>query len=106
MARLQPNMNVFKMTGLAIAFTYFGAFALGDAWGMTTQEIIDKYPISFYLTMAIFVTLLLQGEIQDQKEKLQEQEREEQAVKDALEQQTSQPSPATKKKKKKKKKSK
>ena len=68
MARLQPNMNVIKMTGFAIAFTYFGAYALADAWGMTVDAIIETYPIQFYVALAVSVTLFLQGEIQDQKQ--------------------------------------
>ena len=70
MARLKPNVNVMKMTGLAIAFTYFGAFAFADARGLTIQEVIDNHPFYFYGAMACFVTLFLQGEIQDQKEQL------------------------------------
>ena len=67
MARLQPNLNVIKMTGFAIAFTYVGAWVAGDYLAMTTEEITREYPIQFYLGMAVVVTLFLQGEIQDQK---------------------------------------
>ena len=104
MPRLKPNMNVIKMTGFAIAFTYFGAFAFADSRGMTTEEVIHSYPIPFYIAMAIAVTLFLQGEIQDQKEALKEEEaqrkREEKVVQEATEKKKK---PRTRKKKAKKK---
>ena len=75
MARLTPNAQVFKMIGLAIGFTYFGAFAVADAWEMSLKDVIDQYPFYFYGTMAIAVTLALQEEIQDQKEAMREEER-------------------------------
>lgn len=81
MARLKPNLNVMKMTGLAIAFTYFGAFAFADAWGLTIQEVIDKHPFYFYGAMACFVTLFLQGEIQEQKEKMALEQTAEEVIK-------------------------
>ena len=75
MARLTPNSHVFKMIGLAIGFTYFGAFAVADAWEMSISEVIDQYPFYFYGTMALAVTLALQEEIQEQKEAMREEER-------------------------------
>jgi len=80
MARLQPNMKVIKMTGFAIAFTYFGAFAIADAWEMTVDDLIKAYPIQFYLAMAVSVTLFLQGELQNQKEALQEKRLQENKI--------------------------
>jgi hypothetical protein len=80
MARLQPNIKVMKMTGLAIAFTYFGAFAFADSWGMTIDEVISTHPFYFYGAMACFVTLFLQGEIHDQKEKIALQKKSEESI--------------------------
>ena len=76
MARLTPNSQVFKMIGLAIGFTYFGAFAVADAWEMSLSAFIDQYPFYFYGTMALAVTLALQEEIQDQKEAMRQEERQ------------------------------
>ena len=93
------------MIGLAVGFTYFGAFALGDSWGMSIQEIIDEYPFQFYLAMAGFTIILLQGEIQDQKEALREAEQEERArLRKEQEAKVPKPPPKSNKKKKRSKK--
>ena len=74
MAKLTPNSQVFKMIALAIAFTYFGAFAVADAWEMSVSDVIEQYPFYFYGTLALAVTLALQEEIRDQKEAMREAE--------------------------------
>ena len=81
MARLNPNSNVMTMTAFAIGFTYFGAFALADWWGMTTEQLTRKYPVQFYTVMAIAVILFLQPEVREQREAREEKERQEKAAK-------------------------
>ena len=84
MARLEPNLNVIKMTGFAVGLTYFGAFALAHNWGITTEELTKQYSIQFYVAMALMIIIFLQGEVQDQKavrEEKEEQQRQEEALK-------------------------
>ena len=81
MAKLNPNSNVITMIAFAIGFTYFGAFALADWWGMTTEELTRRYPVQFYTIMTIIAVLFLQPEVREQREAQEEKERQEKAAK-------------------------
>jgi activator of 2-hydroxyglutaryl-CoA dehydratase len=110
MARLTPNLNVLKMTGFALGFTYLGVLSVANYLGMTTKEVIKEYPIPFYFAMGVMITLFLQEEIREQKEtriKNKEQQQKEEDLKrkeEKKKQFTQQPKDKSKNKKRRRKK--